>query len=133
MPERGDRMSHFTRIKTQMVEREYLMQALRDLGYRYVEGAVAIRGYNGKRTPVEIQIPTNNLGFDIGFRRDGDVYEMVADWWGIRDIDATVFQHQIVQRYAYHAAQTMLAQQGFSLVGEQEEEGRIHLRLRRVV
>ena len=35
-------MSHFTRLKTQMVEKEYLTQALRDLGYGYEEGSVKV-------------------------------------------------------------------------------------------
>ncbi len=128
-------MSHFTRIKTQMVEKEYLTQALKDLGYTPIDrGNVEIRGYGGNRTDVEIKIPTKSPGYDIGFRRAGNAYEIVADWWGIRDINQTQFLQQVTQRYAYHAARAKLEAQGFALVNEEVQEGeRIHLVLRRMV
>ena len=75
-------MSHFTRIKTQIVEKKYLPRALQDLNYAYEEGDVEIRGYGGNRIAVEIKIPTSNRGYDIGFRKSGDAYELVADWYG---------------------------------------------------
>jgi hypothetical protein len=127
-------MSHFTRIKTQMVEQEYLKQALKDLGYTYQEGDVKIRGFGGKRTQVQIKVPTKNRGYDIGFRKVGEVYEVVADWWGIRGIKQKLFIQQVSQRYAYHAARTKLEEQGFALVSEKVQDGnRIHLVLRRMV
>jgi len=127
-------MSHFTSIKTQIVEKQYLKQALLDLGHAYQEGNVQIRGYQGIQTPVAIKIPTKNSGYDIGFRQSGNAYEIVADWWGIRDIKQEQFLQQVSQRYAYHAAKAKLAEQGFSLVSEENQEGeRIHLVLRRTV
>jgi hypothetical protein len=126
-------LSHFTRIKTQMVEKEYLLRALEDLGYAYKEGNVKIRGYGGQRTPVEIKIPTRSFGYDIGFRKAGNAYEIVADWWGIRGINQNKFVQQVAQRYAYHAARAKLEEQGFTLVSEEVQEGeRIRLVLRRV-
>jgi hypothetical protein len=127
-------MSHFTRIKTQMVERAFLVQALRDLGHQVEEGDVHIRGWGGQRTRVEIKIPTKNRGYDIGFRKEGQVYEMVADWWGIRGIKRDQLLQQLTQRYAYQATRTKLAEQGFELVEEQQQkDGRLHLTLRRTV
>lgn len=127
-------MSHFTSIKTQIVEKEYLKRSLSDLGHAYSEGNVQIRGYQGNRTNVEIKVPTNNSGYDIGFRKSGNAYEVVADWWGIRDINQPQFVQQIYQRYAYHATKAKLEEQGFSLVSEEVQEGeRIHLVLRRTV
>jgi len=83
---------------------------------------------------VEIKIPTKSPGYDIGFRRAGNAYEIVADWWGIRDINQTQFLQQVTQRYAYHAARAKLEAQGFALVNEEVQEGeRIHLVLRRMV
>lgn len=127
-------MSHFTSIKTKIVEKEYLKQALSDLGHAYQDGNVQIRGYNGNRTQVEIAVPTKSSGYDIGFRKSGNAYEAVADWWGIRDINQGHFLQQVNQRYAYHAARAKLEEQGFSLVSEEVQEGeRIHLVLRRTV
>jgi len=127
-------MSHFTRIKTQMVEKEFLVRALHDLGYHYEEGSLEIRGYGGQRTRVEIKVATRSPGYDIGFRKTGKTYECVADWWGIRDINQQQFLQQVTQRYAYHATRAKLEEQGFALVSEEvQEDGRIHLVLRRAV
>jgi hypothetical protein len=126
-------MSHFTTIKTKIVNKDYLKKALTDLGYSYQEGNVKISGYQGA-TAVEIKIPTQNVGYDIGFRQNNQVYEVVADWWGIRNINPEQFLQNINQRYAYHAAREQLEEQGFSLVTEEvQQEGRIHLVLRRMV
>lgn len=127
-------MSHFTRMKTQLGESEYLLQALHDLGYSPEEGGIEIRGYGGNRTRVDVKIATRNPGYDIGFRKAGNAYEMVADWWGIRDIKQESFLQQVTQRYAYHAARVKLEEQGFTLVSEEGQAGeRIHLVLRRMV
>jgi Protein of unknown function (DUF1257) len=127
-------MSHFTRIKTQIVEKKYLLQALRDLNYAYDEGDVKIRGFGGNRTAVEIKIPTGNRGYHIGLRKSGDTYEVVADWYGIHDINQTQFVQMVSQRYVYCATKEKLEEQGFSLVAEEvERDGRVHLTLRRIL
>lgn len=126
-------MSHFTSIKTQMVEKPYLVQALKDLGYACKEGRVEVRGYGGSRAAVEVKVATRNPGYDIGFRKADGAYEVVADWWGIRDLPQEHFVQQLTQRYAYHAARAKLEEQGFALVAEEtQKDGQIHLVLRRM-
>jgi hypothetical protein len=134
-------MSHFTRIKTQMVEKEYLLRALEDLDYSCEEGDVEARGFGGQRAHVEIKaVPKGSLlhkigvGHDIGFRKTGGAYEIVADWWGIHGVNREQFLQQVTRRYAYHAARAKLEERGFDLVSEEVQEGeRIHLVLRRMV
>jgi hypothetical protein len=62
----------------------------------------------GDRTQVEIAVPTKSSGYDIGFRKSGNAYEVVADCWGIHDIKQEQFLQQVNQRYAYHAARAKL-------------------------
>ena len=82
---------------------------------------------------MDLRVSTRNPGCDIGFRKVGTAYEIVADWWGIRDTNQERFLHQVLQRYAYHAARATLAAQGFALVSEEVQEGeRLHLVLRRM-
>lgn len=128
-------MSHFSRIKTQMVEQEYLVQALKDSGYPCEVGEnLKIRGYGGQQIHVQIKVPAKFLSHDIGFRKAGQAYECVADWYTIRGVKQQQFLYQVTQRYAYHATRSKLEEQGFSMVSEEVEEGnRIHLRLRRMV
>jgi len=125
-------VSHFTRVKTQMVDRDLLVQALADLGHVAETGECLVRGYEGRRTTVEVRVPTRHAGYDIGFARSGKAFEMVADWWGISSVRPERFLQQVQQRYAYHAARDRLTAQGFSLANEEvDAQGRIHLVLRR--
>lgn len=125
-------MSHFTRVRTQIVELAYLKQALDDLAYRYEEGQLKIRGYRGRTTPVDLKVHTK--GYPIGFQKAGDAYELVADWWGVRGVNKKSFLQEITRRYAYHAAREKLEAQGFALVSEEvQEDEQIHLVLRRMV
>ncbi|WP_373500172.1 DUF1257 domain-containing protein [Desulfococcus sp.] len=127
-------MSHFTRMKTRIVKKEYLVKALSDLNFKVREGSVHIRGFGGQQTAVEVMAPTGNPGYDIGFLKTGDTYEMVADWYGIKDIQPQQLLNQVQQRYAYHAVMERMAQQGFEVVEEQSREDRtIHLTVRRAV
>jgi hypothetical protein len=126
-------MSHFTRIKTRMVIKEFITQALDDLGYTWEQGNLQIRGFLGERTGVEIKVRTPAKGSEIGLRQSGDSYEIVAEWYGMRGVRKDEFQQQLTQRYAYHAARARLQEQGFDLVSEEtEQDGRLHLVLRRV-
>ena len=127
-------MSHFTTLKTQLVALQYLKKALQDLNMRYEEGHVEIRGYGGNRMRVEVKVPTRNAGYDMGFRKQGQAYELVADWFGIRDINPQDFLQRLTQRYAYHVTKDQLEQQDFTLVEEKVEQDRtIHITVRRMV
>lgn len=127
-------MSHFSRLKTRMVNVEFIAAALEKLGYEYARGDLQIRGFGGNRTAVEIRVRTKNPEYDIGFRRAGDQYEIVADWWGIKEITEKEFLQRVTQAYAYQAARAALEkEQGFALVSEEvDDDGRLRLTLRRM-
>ena len=116
-----------------MTEKVYLVKALEDLGYPYEEGG-AVSGYRGSKTTAEIKVSTGNSGYDIGFQKTAAGYEVVADWYGIRNFSQAAFVEQVNQRYAYNLTCAKLEEQGFALVNEaKEQDGRIHLTVRRVV
>jgi hypothetical protein len=117
-----------------MVDKAFIITALKELDYDVQEGDVEIRGYGGQRTKVELRINTRSPGYDIGFRKSGENYELVADWWGIKDINKDTFMQQLNQKYAYSATLSKLEEKGFSIAKEDVEEGnKIHLVLRRMV
>ncbi len=125
-------MSHFSRIKTQFKELKYLEKAIKDLGYTYQEGEQEIGGFGRQKTRVDIRIPLP-LSYDIGLRRSGDNYEIIADWFGVRGITREDFTNKLTQRYAYHATRDKMEQQGFNLVEEKiEGTGEIRIVLRRM-
>jgi hypothetical protein len=126
-------MSHFTTIKTKIVEREHLLKALQDLGYKFEVGDLSVRGDMLNSTPVEVRVSPGWLSHAIGFRKRGETYDCVADWSGVRGVKRDAFFQQLNQRYAYHATRAKLEAQGFAIAEEkQEENGRVHLVLRRV-
>ncbi len=126
-------MSHFSTLKTCIVSKDHLKRALDDLEIAYDEGPLEIAGYQGIRTPVEIRIPTSNPDYQMGFRKQGDRYELVADWYGIRDIDQREFIGRVMQRYAYLAAKEQLERQDFTVAEEEVgPDGTIRLTVRRM-
>ena len=117
-----------------MVVRDFIVAALEDLGYEYEVGDLQVRGFGDARSAVEIRVRTKSPGFDIGFRKAGGTYEVVADWWGIKDVTKEKFLGAVTQRYAYRTARSVLeTRDGFSLASEEvDDAGRIHLVLRRM-
>lgn len=125
-------MSHFTRLKTQIVEKEFLLKALKDLGYHAEEGELQVHAVGRSKQDVEIKIHLGMLGREVGFRKNGDTFDIIADWWGLRSSARQEFQDKLAQRYAYHAAIARLQEQGFTLVADEtQENGQMHLTLRR--
>lgn len=124
-------MSHFSRIKTQIKEKEFLLKALDDMGFKAEEGEFELKGFAGERARVEIRVPLRLSG-DIGFRHSAEGYEIIADWWGVRGVKQTEFTQKLTQRYAYQAARAKLEAQGFTLVEEQQEKNQIRLVMRRL-
>lgn len=125
-------MSHFSRLNTKFVELEYLLKALEDLGYTTETGDLTIRGFGGQSTKVDVKVSIR-VSNDIGFRKVGDTYQIIADWWGVRGTKQKEFADKVAQRYAYHATRAQLEQQGFALVEEITEKGQVRMMLRRLV
>ncbi len=124
-------MSHISKLKTEWVDAEILVRALQDLGYSVEQGDLSITSLRGEKTDVEIKVRPP-LSAEIGFRRHKGKFEMVADWFGVLGVKRQNLLRQINQRYAYHAARQKLEEQGFYLVEEKDEAGKIHLLLRRM-
>lgn len=125
-------MSHISKLKTEWVDAEILMLALSDLGYHVEKGDLTIASLRGEETRVELKIRPPLSG-EIGFRQNKGKFEIVADWFGVLGVKRNTLVRQINQRYAYHAARRKLEEEGFYLVEEKDEAGKIHLLLRRMV
>lgn len=109
-------MSHFSTIQVQIKNGEILNQTLQELGYT-VECNKKVRGYQGNKTEAEYVIRQDN-GYDLGFRLNGENYELVADFWGAR-IDQKAFVNSLMQKYAHKTLMASVQEQGFNL--EEEE------------
>ncbi len=134
-------MSHFTRMRTKIRDRQTLTRCLEEMGHQVQEGGT-IRGYQG-REKVDLRVTTGR-GYEIGFRRTGDgSYELIADWWGVRGTSQAQFTRELQQQFEevqrevrrQYALQTVLEksrEQGFNVVEQQEQEdGTIRVVVRR--
>lgn len=117
-------MSHFTTIKVQIKNSDTLFQILQELGYQ-VECNINVRGYQGNTTQSEYVIRQKN-GYDLGFRRNGEIYEIVADFWGAK-INQQDFVNSITQKYAHKTLMATI-QQGLEVEEEKVlEDGTVQV------
>ena len=124
-------MSHFTKVKTKIVEMLYLKRALDDMNLEYQEGKVKIRGYLGRKMAVDLRIRTPE-GYDIGFVKNGDTYEVVADWDMVKTFSQETFVGDVTRRYAYHVVKDQLGAQDYKIVQENRQGEAVSLTLRRM-
>ncbi|MCT7971267.1 DUF1257 domain-containing protein [Laspinema olomoucense] len=117
-------MSHFTTIKTQIKNGTILQQTLEQLNY-VVETNTTVRGYQGIKTNAEYVMRRQN-GYDIGFQKTGEIYEMVADFWGVDLKDE--FIQQIHQTYGENIVKDYARSKGYEIESQQVlEDGSIQL------
>ncbi len=125
-------MSHFSQIKTQIRNRQYLEQALTELGIAWTPGPAPVRGYRGQTETADLVIAQTN-GFDLGFSWYGEAYELVADlqyWQQPWSVDR--FLSRVTQTYALQAILHTGSTQGFQVTAqERTTEGAVRLVLER--
>jgi hypothetical protein len=80
----------------------------------------------GDSTTAEYVIPQEN-GYDLGFRPQGENYELVADFWGA-EIDEQEFVNHISQKYAHKILMKTIETEGFNIETEEIlEDGTIRV------
>jgi hypothetical protein len=125
-------MSHFSQIKTQIRNLESLKDALSDLGIDWKPGPSEVRGYRGQTHAAEVTIEQQN-GYDIGFRWNGQEYELVADlqYWQ-QNLSVDGFVREVTQRYAYQTVVKETTKVGFQVAEQQQQkDGSIRLVVQR--
>ena len=110
-------MSHFSTVKTELRDRQALVQALTDLGHTPAEGARTVRGYRGQTVTADLAVPQPD-GADIGFRWNAEAgsYELVTDLdlWK-QPVPVERFLAQLHQRYALRSILAATAEEGFQV------------------
>ena len=142
-------MSHLSRIKTRIADRDLLVAALGRLGHEVQDGPATIHGMLGQKREVElvVRLGAGWRGLDVGFARGADgAYEMVADWAssgvsgsGLRkeleqaQAEIEQLQREVKRQYALAATREKLTAQGFEVVEEESQsDGQVRLLLRRM-
>jgi hypothetical protein len=129
-------MSHFTCIKTQLKNRDTLIQALTDVGFDDVEvheTAQHLYGYQGdvREQTAEVIIRREYIGEwsnDIGFKQqdDGQFESIISEY------DCHKYSQEwlngLTQRYGYHTLLATAPTQGFTVEEEETlEDGTIRV------
>lgn len=125
-------MSHFTKIKTKLYDKVALEKSLSDLNIEWQPGASKVRGYNQQTQTAQIVIMQEN-NHDIGFRWNGNEYELVTDlmFWS-QKYSVDKFLNQVNQRYAFNLITKVSGEKSFHFVeSENKEDGSIRLLLRK--
>jgi hypothetical protein len=120
-------MSHFSTIKTKLYDRDLLAKTLGDMGVQNVivaedTNSLPVRGYKGQRQNADIVVQQDN-GHDIGFRFNGNEYELVSDlqFWQ-QKIPQENFLNQIAQRYSVNKVKQAAEEAGFN-INEEVQDG----------
>ena len=123
-------MSHFSTIKTQLIEADPLIKALNNLGYSINREEKFVKGYRGKFTAVDISM---NLPGDtkVGFKWDkiSNTYELVTDLdlWKF-EIPVERFISKVTQMYAYQTIISKTKDEGYQVVEQKNKnDGSIEL------
>ena len=135
-------MSHYTVLTTRISDPHYLVEAIADMGYQEVEvydQPQPLIDHQGQATKqrAEVIVRRKHIGWlsnDVGFcrQRNGTMNSIISDY--DRDKHNEGWMQELTRRYAYQAARGKLEAQGFDLAHEErDEQGRIHLVLRRTV
>ena len=123
-------MSHFSTIKTELRDRQTLLEALEDLGHGPRQGSLMVRGYRGQTVEAQLAVAQAN-GADIGFRFNPETgsYELVTDLdlWN-QAVPVERFLAQLNQRYALRSILAATAEEGFQVSEQaQQQDGSIEL------
>ena len=122
-------MSHFTNVQVQIKSANDIMECLTELGYQIIN-AKTVTGYGKTKEMVDFAVKTE--GYSIGFRRNNEgVFEIVADWWGVKGVTEKEFVSKLCVAYAEKKVRKFARRKGFRLVEESAESGKQFLLVRR--
>ena len=132
-------MSHFSRLKTIIKDKEVLEDTLKDLGYN-IRLSSSISGFAGTTTNVELAISMPK-GYDIGFvRNNAGTFDIVADFWGVDNHarnklnrDLKTVENRIKRDYSIKKVLKETSKQGFEVVEKEEKDGTMRITVRRWV
>lgn len=111
-------MSHFTKLKTKILDKECLLKTLKNLNYEFEENS-SIRGYNRRTRTGDIAIKTKGE-FNVGFvRKSSDMpFQILADWYGAAQAigcSRTEFVNRVQREYATTKVLHELRKKGYRI------------------
>lgn len=107
-------MSHFTTIKTQIFEKNTLLEVLKKLNYE-ISYDKSLIGYRGQKFNVEFQMKLEGK-YNIGFVKNSKAYDIVGDVYFIPNSKEII--GKIKQLYSKKIVVRNIRKLGYNLVEE---------------
>ena len=106
-------MSHFTKLaQANVVSKSAFIKAAAELGFTSVKENTKVRGYMGNEMVADVVVAREGCQYDIGLVKNGDKYDVISDWWGVRHHVPDV-ENKLSQLTAKHTIVDEYASQGF--------------------
>ena len=122
-------MSHFTNVQVKIKSAKDIMECLTEMGYQLIN-VKTVTGYGKTKELVDFAVKTQ--GYDIGFRRNSEgVFEIVADWWGVKGVTEKEFVSKLCVAYAEKKVRSFAQRKGFRIIEESVDSGKQFLLVRR--
>nr|YP_009296077.1 hypothetical protein Schiz_129 [Schizymenia dubyi]AOM65012.1 hypothetical protein Schiz_129 [Schizymenia dubyi] len=125
-------MSHFSRIKTTIRNKNILKSTLNNLGFNCIAYKQLIKDANGNKQYVDIVARKDNLDL-LGFIWNGKEYSIVTDlyfWNNNKSIES--FIEVMLQQYALNSVTAASIEEGFQTVRQETtNDGSIKVTLQR--
>ncbi len=112
-------MSHFTKLKTKLTDKDVLVKALNALSYATQENVLLDNPVNHEHEQVQVEVGiTRYVGFKL---EDDGTFHLVAelDAWE-EPITVNRFIEKVTQAYARETVVDTVQNQGFTVVSEQK-------------
>ena len=94
-------MSHFTRVRTRLVDEPTLREALARMGYEVLPPGSGVHGWQGNKAKAAFKVRPAKTAYEIGFVPEpGHGFTVIADWWGVRVVRQDAFVRQLTREYA---------------------------------
>lgn len=126
-------MSHFTKIQTKIQDLEMACQALAKMSLPFSRGPIKLKGWNNQARTVDLLVQPGQNSYGIGLLQNGETFDIVADWMGVKGYTEESFAEALNQNYAYCCVVNRMQEQGFVIQTEAKEKGAIKVTLSRMV
>jgi len=121
-------MSVLKTINIKVDNIEALKQAIKELGYEFIEGRRTMHTVYGDSDEVILQLKDDDTELPVGFiENDDGTYTMKADWYGL-GINNEEFEQDLNVAYSKHKVINTVTQNGYSFDTMNENQEEIELK-----
>lgn len=107
-------MSHFTKLeKANIVDPKAFIAAAKELGFTEIKEKAKMRGYMGSTMQADVVVAQPTGRYDVGIVKNGSKYDLIADWWGVGQLQGTRGADAFLRLTTKHTLINQYRRQGF--------------------